>query len=220
MAYEPENTLRSFRRALELGADGVEFDIHLSKDDVPMVIHDMTLDRTTNGKGSVHDYTAEQLRKFDAGKGERIPALRDVIKEFAGKLILQVELKDPDVVEPVVRVIEELGAVKQSWLSSFWHRAVLEVKELSPKLKTGVLFEGNPVDPVRLARDARADTLNLEHRYLDAAFVRAAQKAGLEILAWTANTPQEVERLIAFGVDAIASNKPDIVARALGRNER
>jgi glycerophosphoryl diester phosphodiesterase len=217
MAYEPENTLRSFRRALELGADAVEFDIRLSKDGVPIVIHDDTVDRTTDGKGDVHGFTAGQLQKLDAGKGERIPLLRDVVREFAGRLILQIELKEQDAAGPVVRLLEEMGCVHDAWLSSFWHRAVLQAKELNPKLKAGVLFESNPVDPARLARDAKADALHPDHRYIDADLMRAARRANLQVLAWTAKTPQDADRLLALGVDAIAANAPDLVAAALRR---
>jgi glycerophosphoryl diester phosphodiesterase len=215
MAYEPENTLRSFRRALELGADGVEFDVHLSKDEVPVVIHDSTLDRTTNGKGDVHAFTARQLQGLDAGKGEHVPTLREVIEEFAGKLVLQAEIKQADAVEPVVRLLEEMGCVHDAWLSSFWHRAMAEAKELNPKVKAGILFECNPVDAVRLARDARADALHPDHRYIDAGLMKAARDAGLAVLAWTANTPQAVDRLLALGADAIASNTPDLVIQRL-----
>jgi glycerophosphoryl diester phosphodiesterase len=217
MAYEPENTLRSFRKALELGCDGVEFDIHLSKDEIPMAIHDDTVDRTTNGTGDVHGLTARQLQTLDAGKGEHVPTLREVIEEFAGKLTLQIEIKQQDAVGPVVKLLEELGCVHDAWLSSFWHKAVLEAKQMNPKLKAGILFEANPIDPVRLARDARADALHPGHRYIDKAFMDACHRAGLQVLAWTAKTPQDVNRLLALGADAIAANAPDIVTAALRR---
>lgn len=207
--------MRSFRRALALGCDAVEFDVHLSKDGVPVVIHDETLDRTTNGTGDVSARTAAQLKVFDAGKGERIPTLREVIDEFADGLTLQVEIKMPDTVEPVLNLVEELGVGKRVWLSSFWHRAMLHAKTRMPNIKTGVLFRGAPVYPVRLAQDAKADALHIRLDTIDAELMRAAHGAGIEVLTWNANDDREVKRAIALGIDAIASDAPDLVIKAL-----
>ena len=104
---EPENTRLSIQKAIDLGVDQVEIDVHLTRDQHLVVIHDATVDRTTNGQGAVADFTLEEVKRLDAGKGERIPTLQEVIDLVRGKVVLQIELKGPDTAEPVVRTVEQ-----------------------------------------------------------------------------------------------------------------
>ena len=118
---EPENTLRSIGKAIELGVDQVEIDVRLTKDRRLVVIHDPTVGRTTNGQGYVKDFTFEELRRLDAGKGERIPSLEEVLSLTKGKIVLQIELKEEGTARPVVRLIESMDAEGDAILSSFIH---------------------------------------------------------------------------------------------------
>jgi glycerophosphoryl diester phosphodiesterase len=145
-ALAPENTLLSIATAMEIGVDAVEIDVHLSKDNEIVVIHDATVDRTTNGTGAVSSYTLEAIKKLDAGKGETIPTLQEVIDFIGGKVRLVIELKEAGTEEPVVQLIKRNGLWENVYVISFWHRLVKTVKEIESRIKTGVLFVGCPVD--------------------------------------------------------------------------
>ncbi|MBI4497497.1 MAG: glycerophosphodiester phosphodiesterase [Chloroflexi bacterium] len=133
----PENTLASFAAALDLGVDGVEFDVHLSRDGIPVVIHDPTLERTTNGHGLVSDLTLAELRSLDAGAGERIPTLREVVDLVRGNVELQVEIKGttPGMVAATVAVLRESGMLDATLVTSFHHALVREVREVEAFLR-------------------------------------------------------------------------------------
>ncbi|MEM2906184.1 MAG: glycerophosphodiester phosphodiesterase family protein [Candidatus Bathyarchaeia archaeon] len=214
---EPENTLRSFRRAVELGVDAVELDVHLSLDDELIVMHDARVDRTTNGKGWVRDLRSEQIRRLDAGLGEHVPILQEVIDLVLGKAAIQIELKGKGTEAPTVRLIEANRCEAQVRLTSFDHRRVKSVKALNPSIRTGVLFACRPIDPVRLAKDADADALHIHHAMVDQELVAAAHAAGLRVAVWNIDDPDEAEAAAALGVDAVGTNRPDIVTERLRR---
>ncbi len=208
---EPENTLRSFKRALELGVDQVELDVHLTKDHELVVIHDNTVDRTTNGRGYVGDLTLEEIRRLDAGAGERVPTLQEVINVVKGRAVLQIELKGLGVEDAVVDCIEANEVVDEVIVTSFRHSMVKKVKALNPQVCTGVLFVCLPIDAARLAVDAGADALHANVNYIDAHLVEAAQLCGLKVRAWNTDDPKQMRWLIGLGVDAIGSNRPDLL---------
>ena len=131
---EPENTRLSFQKAIDLGVDQIETDVHLTKDNHLVIIHDATVDRTTNGQGEIADLTLLEIRQLDAGKGERIPTLGEVIEWVRGKVILQIELKGPDTAEPVVRAVEQNGMEREVVLTSFVHDRLRKARQLNPNL--------------------------------------------------------------------------------------
>ena len=214
---EPENTIRSIRRAIELGVDQVEIDVHLSRDGKLVVIHDETLDRTTNGHGFVRDYTLAELKKLDAGKGEKIPTLQEVIDAVKGKVMLQIELKEPAAADQVVKTVEDNGLVGDVIVTSFWHHAVKRVKELNPRIETGVLFACSPIDVAQLAINAGADALHANFNYVDSSMVEEAHRHGLKIRVWNPDDEYHLKRIAALDVDAIGSNRPDLLLKLLKR---
>jgi glycerophosphoryl diester phosphodiesterase len=212
---EPENTMRSFKRALALGVDQVELDVHLTKDRELVVIHDSTVDRTTNGSGSVQAYTLDEIQTLDAGEGERVPTLQEVIDLVKGQAVLQIELKGLGVEEAVVEKVEANGIVDEVVLTSFRHYMVRKVKTINPKVSTGVLFSCLPLDVSRLARDAGAEGLHPNVNYIDAHLVEDGHRYGLEVRAWNTDDPKKMRWLLTLGVDAIGSNRPDILLDVL-----
>jgi glycerophosphoryl diester phosphodiesterase len=134
-ALAPENTLLSIATAMEIGVNAVEIDVHLSKDKEIVVIHDATVDRTTNGTGAVSRYALNELKKLDAGKGETIPTLQEVIDFIHGKVRLVIELKEAGTEEPVVQLIKRNGLWENVYVISFWHRLVKTVKEIEGRIK-------------------------------------------------------------------------------------
>lgn len=219
---EPENTLRGFKKAIELKLDYVEFDVHRCKSGELVVIHDETVDRTTNGKGFVRDLTLQQLEKFDAGKGERIPTLQEVIDVCKGKVKMNIELKEHGLEKDVIATLIKNGiSAKDFFIISFIHETVKKVKgEASAnglKIKTGILIAGNPLNVDEVAKVANADFVSAAHSFVDERMVKQARKAGLGFTVWTANTEHDMKRMIGLGVDMIASDRPDLLMKVLGK---
>jgi glycerophosphoryl diester phosphodiesterase len=205
---EPENTRRSFRRALELGVAAVELDVQLTRDERLAVIHDETLDRTTSGHGRVRDYTLAELQRLDAGKGEPIPALEEVLEMARGRAHLLVEMKQPEAVGPLWQFFRQHRAFGSAMVISYWHPALLALKEVAPRLETGALLVGCPADPVGLARAARTQTLVLNYRYLNEELVDTAHRRDLEVIVWNIDDPGILPAYLAMGVDAVCTNRP------------
>jgi glycerophosphoryl diester phosphodiesterase len=210
-ALEPENTLRSIAMALAVGVEAVEIDVQLTRDGELAVIHDSTVDRTTNGKGAVRDFTLADLQRLDAGKGEAIPSLAEVAAAVAGKAHLVVELKDPGTAAILLKFIQERQLYQETHVISFWHPAVKAMKEKEPRLQTGVLLVGAPADPAGLAKSALADALVLHYAYVTPELVATAHAAGLQVYVWNIDDVETVKPYLAMNLDGIGSNRPDIL---------
>ncbi len=211
--YEPENTLRAVRRALDFEVDGVEIDVRSTIEGNIVVIHDETVDRTTNGSGRVRDMSLVELRSLDAGKGEKIPLLEEVIGLVGNKAMLIIELKTGGIEERVLSIVEKYDALDRVMFSSFIHGSVKRVKELNPRAKTGVIIRSSPINPSMLALDARAENICAFYKYVSWEMVQNVHGHGLNIFAWTVDDANTAENLIMLGVDGIVTNKPDIITR-------
>ena len=215
-ALEPENTLRSIGRAIEIGVDAVEIDVHLSKDKKVVVIHDETLDRTTNGTGDVHSHTLEELKALSAGKGERIPTLQEVIDFIDRRIRLVIELKAEGTEMEVVEVIRRNNlSYNDVYVISFWHRLVKTVKEMDSSIRTGILLVGCPVD-VSIATHASADAMVMRYSFVDRHLVKIAHEAGLKIFIWNIDESHLLAPYVDMGVDGIGSNDPRILVEYFG----
>jgi glycerophosphoryl diester phosphodiesterase len=217
-AYEPENTLRSFKRALDMGVTALELDVQLTKDGRLAVIHDETVDRTTDGQGRVRDFTLAELRKLDAGLGERIPALEEVVDLVNGRAGLLVEVKQPDAALPALRFFREHRLFDQAYLISFWHPAIKAVKAEEPRLRTGALLVGCPADPAGVARAARVETLVLQYAYVNAELVAAAHAKDIQVFVWNIDTVETLKPYLSMNLDGIGSNCPDVLIKYLEEN--
>jgi glycerophosphoryl diester phosphodiesterase len=214
-AYEPENTLRSVRRALDMGVQAVEIDVHVSRDGRLVVIHDATVDRTTNGKGRVADLSWEDLRRLDAGMGELLPSLEEVVTLIRGRVHLFVELKDPEAVEPLAAFFSAQNLFAEAHVISFWHPALKKLRCLDPQIRTGVLFVGCPVDPPALAHAADAEALVLNYQYVTPELVQSARQSGLTVAVWNIDTVADLLPVLPLDLDYIGSNAPDILINYL-----
>lgn len=210
-AYEPENTLRAIKRALEYTVDMVEVDARETRDGQIVVIHDETLQRTTNGRGYVHQTSFSQLRRLDAGKGERVPTLQEVIDLVKGRVGLVVELKDPRTADKVAEILAKNNFVDQTIVTSFIHSAVKTVKEINPQIKTGVIFRSAPIKPSQLALDANANALFPYHKYVTTRMIDDAHSNYLTVNVWTVDTREEIEHYAETGVDGVVTNRPDLL---------
>jgi glycerophosphoryl diester phosphodiesterase len=242
----PENTLAAFRKALELGVDALEMDLHVTRDGVVVVIHDGTLDRTTDGRGDVGDLSLEAVKRSDAGgkfapafRGERVPSLREVIDLVKtsgnGRVRLDLELKyhqarpgrPEDFEERVLEILRGTGIAERVNVISFHHPSLTKVKALEPKIRTGLLAGGRmaPQDPVALVRQFRADYYSPNFRHVTSEAVAALHQAGIPIVPWTINEEAEMRRLMALGIgglagDGIATDFPDRLMNLLNARQR
>jgi glycerophosphoryl diester phosphodiesterase len=234
MGHCPENTLVSFQRARELGADWIEIDVHLTSDGALVVIHDHTLERTSDGHGLVADHTLADLKQLDAGAwfgaeyvGQRIPSLDEVL-EWARQhdTIVDIEIKNGPVYydgieEAVVKSLDRCGMAERVIVISFDHHAIRRVKALDARVATGVLYAGRPIDGgVAMARAAHADAVLPNVGFVTRDDVRLAHEAGLAVAPWESSNPEVLERLIAAGVDAIGTNYPDVLRQVLTRGSK
>lgn len=226
----PENTLTAFRLALELGADGFELDVHLSRDGVPVVLHDADLRRTTDGVGRVGEKTVAELRTLDAGSwfdprfaGERIPTLDEVFEAFGDRVRYNIELKafslrDRGLVRAVVERVRRYGLADRVLLSSFNPFALRWAWRLAPEISRGLLVGPDLPLPLRrawLAFLAPHQARHLHFRMIDARSIRWCQRHGYAVVGWTVNETEEMRRLIRLGVAAIITDEPDRLARVL-----
>jgi glycerophosphoryl diester phosphodiesterase len=214
-AEAPENTLRGFQRGLELGVAGMELDVQLTRDERLAVIHDATVDRTTGGRGRVRDFTLAELQKLDAGQGEHIPGLEEVVDLVQGRAYLLVELKQPEAAPALLRFCQERRLFADVRVISFWHPVIKALKEQEPRLQTGALMVGCPADPGGLARAALADTLVLNYQYVNQELADAAHRQGLQVSVWNIDSPDIIKPYLEMDLDAICTNRPGEILQYL-----
>ncbi len=227
--FAPENTLAAFNHAYKLGADGIELDVMLTNDDEIVVIHDDTVDRTTNGSGRVSDFSYRTLRDLDAGsifsndfRGEHLPTLVEVYEQFGGKLLINVELKNyaslfDQLPQKVVALTKDFKLTDSVLFSSFNPRNLSVVNRLEPAIKLGLLtFPGKSGSLLRgpLGRLFPYDALHPYFSDVNEKMVSKLHAMGRKVNVWTVDDPVELRRLSDLAVDAIICNDPE-AARAI-----
>jgi len=209
-AYEPENTLKSFGKALELGVDAVELDVRRTKDDELVVFHDADVGRTTNGKGLVSELTLKEIKQLVAGKGEKVPTLDEVFDFLDKKVKILMELKETGLEKKVLNLIKQKGLVENVIIASFSEDALKKVRELNDKVETGLIYVKHK-NPVEAALELKANYVLSLYRFTHTANVQEAHRNGLKVIVWTINKEEEVGEYVKKGVDGIASDRPDIL---------
>jgi len=209
-AYEPENTLRSVRRALEIGADAVEVDVRLSADGFPVVIHDETVDRTTNDTGKVAEMTLEELRKLDAGQGERIPTLEEILDAVRGRAVLFLELKVDEAAFPSLRLVRERGMLDGVLFTSFSQSALSRVKAEEEGAHIGLIYF-RPSDGIVGAKKLGCEFVLPYHRLATERAIAFAHRMRLRVVPWTVDDLETARELKRRGADGVASNRPDVM---------
>ena len=236
-ALAPETTLAAFRKTIELGADGMEMDLQVTRDGAVVVIHDDTLERTTDGRGRVTDLSLAEVKRADAGvkfgpayRGERIPTLGEVIDQVKAcgneRVRLNLEIKfsegregqPEDVEERVLAILREAGFVERVTVQSFHHPSPAKMKALERRIPIGLLVGARhpSPDPVAQVREYGADYYAPEDPLVTPELVRALHQTGIPVVTWTVNEEPLMRRLVEAGVgslpgDAIISNYPDRV---------
>jgi len=227
----PENTLAAYKLAIDAGADMAECDVMLSKDGVPVLMHDDTLKRTTGVDKPVSALTTAELVELDAGAwkdkrfaGEKVPTLRQALALTQGKLRFIIEIKERDAALPVLKVIRESGVAPDDLIVfSFSREAVATIAKAEPLLPTSWLLDEVPTDEAALrevfrqALRARTSAIGLSYKKATAQVVRMAHERGFAVFTWTVNRESDMRRMIGLGVDAVITDRPDVLLGVVGR---
>lgn len=223
----PENTLLAFIKGAELGVDGFEFDVQLTRDGEIVICHDERLDRTSDGQGWLKDYSLRELKTFNFGVRfgvyAPIPTLKELLelvlevqprKNDGKAFVLNVEMKSglisyPGLGDKVVECLGQYGMLAQTIISSFDHTPLLELSRHFPGVETGVLYAGGLLRPWEYAGQLGAKHLHPHLAFVDQNLVREAHRRGLGVNVWTVNEPWEIERVRKAGVDRVITDFPE-----------
>lgn len=221
--YAPENTFAAYKKAIEMGADGIEIDIHKSKDGHLIVCHDERVDRTTNGKGYIKDLTLEEINSLDGGswfseefRGEKIPLLEEVL-EFVKKenILLNIELKNGPIFydgieEDLIELVKAFNLVEHTIISSFNHYSLNHIKNIDKQFKIGILYIAGMIEPWEYARKVGASYIHPLYLTINEEVVLKSQKNGIKVNTFTVNIEEEIELMQSFKVDGIITDCPDV----------
>jgi glycerophosphoryl diester phosphodiesterase len=226
----PENTLIAFRKALELDVDMIELDVHLSKDGEVVVIHDDTLNRTTNGKGKVAEYTLKELKQLDAGSfsgpqfsGERIPTLKEVMQLMEGRVPLCIELKKGDtdrytildLADRAFQEVEKIKMLNQVIFASFDRLAIERIRERSARIPVALIYNKSWSSPREVTGGSPIPVLSCGGTVLTQTNASQARQQGMKVFVWTLNTEEDMEHFLNMGVNGIITNHPDRLIKIL-----
>ena len=218
--HAPANTLAGIRKAMGFGSDAVEIDVQASADGVLILMHDLTVDATTNGAGAVADLTLEQLRALDAG-GEPPPTLAEVLAITKGKVLLVCEIKQPGIERLLADTVLESGALGDVMVWSFFPQALEAMRRADPRIPCALLVapQSMPEWPAMRETAVRLGLQGVSVFFagVNENLARECQRSGLALYTWTSDPTEAIQRLIELGVDGICSNFPDRVVAALGR---
>ncbi|MEX0648155.1 MAG: glycerophosphodiester phosphodiesterase family protein [Balneolaceae bacterium] len=228
--YAPENTMAAFRLAHEMNADMIELDVQLSKDGIPVVIHEPFLEKTTSGRGRVSDFTLSELQEFNAGswfsdrfENEKIPSLDEVLQWAAGKIAVNIEIKTEAVAlgegveEKVIALVQNYEMDRYVIFSSFDPRAIFEVNRLVPGMNTGILYDRSRaalLPPSNLVNESGAGFFHVNWRWLNNRWLNDLKEHNIPVLTYTVNNERRMRQLIRRGVQGIFSDRPDLLKKA------
>jgi glycerophosphoryl diester phosphodiesterase len=207
--HVPENTLASVEKAISLGVDLVEVDVQRTRDGHLVIIHDKRVDRTTNGAGLVSGMSLRALRELDAGAGQRIPTVEELLQTATGRVGLILELKIQGLAEQVCKSVHISGFTEQVIYASFMHDEVRALREADPQAMTMALFGWLPHDPVMAAQKAKATHIGFSYRTITKSLVETCHQRGLVAFAYTVNDQRDIQSVMSVGVDGIVSDFPD-----------
>ncbi|HKX26797.1 MAG TPA: glycerophosphodiester phosphodiesterase family protein [Blastocatellia bacterium] len=226
-AAEPENTLRAFELAVKHGAQMIELDLHITRDNQVVVIHDPTLNHTTNLKGRIDQLTLAEVKQADAGKGERIPTLEETLDLMRGRARLYLEVKDPRATVETLRIVRERRSQPDVLLASFDLKLMRNLGEEVGDIELGVILGTPSLDPIvrwREAfpwialRDLNFRVLSMQVDLCLGYLVRRVKASGKHVYAWTVDEEKDYARMVKLGIDGIVTNTPDRLVSYLARN--
>jgi glycerophosphoryl diester phosphodiesterase len=218
--HAAENTLAGVRKAIDFGSEAIEIDVQASSDGVPVLMHDVTVDRSTSGSGYVAEMTFEELRALDVG-GEPVPTLAEALELTRGRVLLVMEIKAPGIEEHVARVVNDASAIDDVMTWSFFPDALKGMRAAEKRIPGALLIGGEHIGRWPEMRET-ALRLGLQgvspfHLGISPEIVESCRRSGLALYSWTADEEAQIQHLVDLGVDGVCSNFPDRVRRVLER---
>ena len=207
----PENTIKGFQYAIDLGVDYVECDVHLTWDEKLVVMHDERVDRTTKGIGPIRQMNFDTIRNLDAGQGEQVPTLDEVLSTVQGKVKLLCELKGEGVEDAAVETVQARHMEEDVLFTSFHMESLERVRARGAHLRLGAIFADPEEDDIARALDLQVAGIGIHYRNLCLRLVEYVLEAGLDLRAWNPDTLPEQQAMIALGVTGVSTNRPDIL---------
>ena len=215
--YAPQNTMAAFRKAVEMNSDGIELDIHLSKDGQIVVCHDSTIDATSNGTGEISDMTYEEILKYDFSNEytqdspQHAPLLKEVLELLKPtNMILNIEVKAFDAGVPAMELVKSMGMEKQVLYSSFNHRCIRQMRELDPTIDAGLLYGDEPSEDMEAyIKEYNATAVHPHYNNVNEKIIDICNRNGIKIRTWTVNGEDKMEEMIKFNIDTVITNYPD-----------
>jgi len=211
----PENTMAAHRVAFRTGAHMIETDVQETEDGILVCIHDYDVNRTTNGTGTIAELSYCEIRELDAGDGEKIPSLEEVLDYTRGKLKLNIELKVSDIEKKVLDFVKERKMIPDVTISSFLHGTLVSTRDLDTEVTTAVLVTKLRDDMISYVNELEANALNPDHKTISQVLVDEAHSNNVLIFPWTVNNTSRMEVLYSMGVDGIITDFPDIAIKVL-----
>ena len=236
--YAPQNTLPAFKKGFELGADGFETDVHITKDGKIVLCHNYTIDETSDGCGEVAKKTLADLKEYDFGKyfsekfrGTEIPTIDEFLSfvKTTDISVLNIEIKSPKeegtpIVSETIKAVKEYGLFDKLLISSFDPKILMEAKRIDKNCKTGFLYAPNSPTllqmgwkPLKFCKEIGADAVHPHFSFVTKAYVKKAHEMGLMVNPWTVNSEKQIDKMIELGVDGIITDFPDVVSGKLSR---
>lgn len=228
-AYAPENTHSAFKMAIDMQAEMMELDVSITKDGVPVVIHDVTVDRTTSAKGEVGDFTLAELKKLETGawfgeefRGEPFPTLEEALEYTKDRIAVNIEIKteavtdvaEGGVVDKSIQLVKNAGVEHQIIFSSFDYRVMEHLEKLAPELPKAILYEkrqSGKLLPSELVKKYRVDAFNCSYKQLSKKWLEDLKDHDIPFLVYTVNDPGRMKKVIEMGASGIFSDKPDVL---------
>ena len=215
--YAPQNTMAAFRKAIELNADGIELDIHLSKDGQIVVCHDSTIDATSNGTGKISEMTYEEILQYDFSNEftqdspQHAPLLREVLELLKPtNMILNIEVKAFSAGLPAMKLVKEMGMEKQVLYSSFNHDCIKQMREFDNSIDAGLLYGDEPSDDMEsYIKEYDATAVHPHYNNVNEKIIDICTRNNIKIRTWTVNDEPDMEEMVKYGVDTVITNYPD-----------
>ncbi|MFX0024568.1 MAG: glycerophosphodiester phosphodiesterase [Candidatus Hermodarchaeota archaeon] len=217
----PENTLKAFKKAIELKADYIEFDVHQSKDGEIVIFHDDYVSHMNGQKKFIKDMILKEIKTLDIGEGEKIPTLKELIKIAKGNIGLQCEVKAPNFSKNLIEILKQNNLIETSILSSFMFNELLELQKLDPNLKLGLLVPSVITSSrklIKYSQKAIKNNFYSIHPYfksINEEFIKLAHDNNMMVNVWTVNKESDIRRVLKMGVDGIISDNVELIKRLL-----
>ena len=218
--YEPENTLLSIRKGIECGANFVEVDVRKTRDNMLVLMHDERVDRTTNGYGLLKEMTFEELRKLDAGKGQIVPTLKEVLQFVRNKCNIILEIKEPGTEKEVLEEVIKEKMLNNVIFASFYPLALSNIKNLNRNARISLIFYKEPYKNLELAERMEVEIMAPEYHLVNESFIKSCKDRDLKVNTWTVDSEEDIRKIIKYSPFAITTDYPCLLRDILRNIEK